>query len=76
MMVRVFKRPGFNPRSSHTKDSKMLLDASLLNTQQYKIGIKSKVEQSRERSRKHTHIHIHTILCKAQYSKIVNISDV
>ena len=28
----------------------MVLDASLLNTQQYKVGIKSEVEQSRERS--------------------------
>ena len=29
---------------------KMVLDTSLLNTQQYKVGIKGKVEQSRERS--------------------------
>ena len=29
---------------------KMVLDTSLLNTQQYKVRIKSKVEQSRERS--------------------------
>ena len=29
---------------------KMVLDTSLLNTQQYKIRIKGKVEQSRERS--------------------------
>ena len=28
----------------------MVLDASLLNIQQYKVGIKGKVEQSRERS--------------------------
>ena len=28
----------------------MVLDASLRNTRQYKIGIKGKVEQSRERS--------------------------
>ena len=28
----------------------MVLDASLLNTQQYKVGIKGKVEQSKERS--------------------------
>ena len=28
----------------------MVLDASLLNTQQYKVGIKGKVEKSRERS--------------------------
>ena len=26
-------RPGFNPRSSHTKDSKIVLDITLLNTQ-------------------------------------------
>ena len=28
----------------------MVLDASLLNTQQYKVGINGKVDQSRERS--------------------------
>ena len=43
-------RPGFNPRSSHTKDSKMVLDAALVNTQHYKVRIKGKVEQSSERS--------------------------
>ena len=32
------------------KTLKMLLDTSLLNTQQYKVRIKGKVEQSRERS--------------------------
>ena len=32
------------------KTQKMVLDASLLNTQHYKIHIKGKVEQSRERS--------------------------
>ena len=32
------------------KTQKMVLDATLLNTQQYKVGMKSKVEQSRERS--------------------------
>ena len=42
------RRPRFNPRSSHTKDSKMVLDASLLNTQHYKVRIKGKVEQSRK----------------------------
>ena len=35
---------------SHTKDFKMALDASLLNTMQYKVRIKGKVEQSRDRS--------------------------
>ena len=33
-----------------SKTLKMLLDTSLLNTQQYKVCIKGKVEQSRERS--------------------------
>ena len=33
------------------KTLKMALDTSLLNTQQYKVRIKGKVEQSRERSR-------------------------
>ena len=32
------------------KTLKMVLDTSLLNTQQYKLCIKGKVEQSRERS--------------------------
>ena len=42
-------RPGFSPRSSHTKNSKMVLDTVyLLNTQHYKVRIKGKVDQSRE----------------------------
>ena len=45
----VKRSPGLNPRSSHTKDLKMVLDTPLLNTQQYKVRIKGKVEQSRER---------------------------
>ena len=41
IMVRMFaRRPGFNPRSSHTKDSKMVLNAILFNTQHYKVRIK------------------------------------
>ena len=43
-------RPGFNPRSSHAKDSKNVPDTSLLNTQHYNGGIKGKMEQSKERS--------------------------
>ena len=35
---------------SDQKLFKMVLDTSLLNTQQYKVRIKGKVEQSRERS--------------------------
>ena len=42
------QRPGFNPRSSHTKDQKMVLGAALLNTQHYKVWNKGKVEQFRE----------------------------
>ena len=41
-------RPGFNPRSSPTKDSKMVLDAALVSTQHYKVSIKGEVEQSLE----------------------------
>ena len=54
MMVRVFAN-GPEGRGSITgrvipKTQKMVLDASLLNIQQYKVGINGKVEQSRERS--------------------------
>ena len=48
-MVRVFANdPGVIP-----KTQKMLLDASLINTQQYKVEIKGKMDQSRERSSAH-----------------------
>ena len=47
-MVRVFANGpgdlGSISRSSHTKDSKMVLDASLLNTQHYKVRIMGKVK--------------------------------
>ena len=43
-------RPGFNPRSNHTKDTKRVLDTSLFNTQHYKVRINGKMEQSSERS--------------------------
>ena len=33
-----------------SKTWKLVLDAALLNTQHYKVGIKGKVEQSREKS--------------------------
>ena len=38
------------------KTLKMVLDTSLLNTQQYKVHIKGKVVQSRERSRARLHL--------------------
>ena len=42
--------PEFNPRSSHTKDSKKkVLDVALLYTQHFKVSIKGKPEQSSER---------------------------
>ena len=44
------RRTGFNPMSSHTKDSKMELDVPLHNTQHSKVWIKGKMEQSREKS--------------------------
>ena len=54
MMVRVFANGpgdlGSIPGRVISKTKKMVLDASLLNTQHYKVRIKDKVEQSRERS--------------------------
>ena len=54
-MVRVFANGSGNLGSITgriiPKTQKMVLDASLLNTQHYKIEVKGKVEQSRERSR-------------------------
>ena len=51
MMVRVFSNgPGDTdsiPR--RVKDSKIVLDAPLLNTRDYKVRIKGKVEQFREK---------------------------
>ena len=35
---------------SYQRLKKIVLDTSLLNTQHYKVGIKGKVEQSREKS--------------------------
>ena len=37
-------KPGCKPRSSHTKDSKMVLDDALLNTLHYKVSFKGKME--------------------------------
>ena len=39
---------GLNPDPVIPKTFKMVLDTSLLNTQQYKVRIKGKMEQSRE----------------------------
>ena len=54
MMVRVFSNGpgdlGLIPGQVIPKSQKMLLDASLLNTQHYNAQIKGIVEQSRQRS--------------------------
>ena len=54
LMVKVFTNGpadlGSIPGRVIPKTQEMVLDATLLNTQHYKVGIKSKVEQSRERS--------------------------
>ena len=54
IMVRVFANGlgdlGSIPRQVIPKTQKMVLDYTLLNTQQYKVRIKGKVEKSRERS--------------------------
>ena len=54
IMSRVFANgledQGSIPGQVITKTLKMVLDTSLLNTQQYKVRIKSKVERSKERS--------------------------
>ena len=53
-MSRVFSNAPRDRVSIHgwviSKTQKMVLDISLLNTQHYKVGIKGKVEQSKERS--------------------------
>ena len=53
-MVRVFANVlgdlGTIPGRVIPKTQKMVLDATLLNTQHYKVRIKGKVEQFRERS--------------------------
>ena len=41
---------GLLPGRVIPKTQKMVLEANLLNTQQYKVRIKGKVEQSRERN--------------------------
>ena len=55
MMVRMFANGpgdlGSIPGRVIPKTQKMVLDANLLNTQHYKVRIKSKVDQSRKRSR-------------------------
>ena len=49
----------------------MVLDTSLLNTQQYKVRIKGKEEQSRERSSApHTHTHLGVVAIEKRSSLV------
>ena len=60
LAVRVFANGsgdlGSIPGRVIPKTQKMVLDASLLNSQHYKVRIKGKVEQSWERSSAHPYI--------------------
>ena len=49
---------GSIPGSVISKTLKMVLDTYLLNTQQYKVRIKGKVEQSRERNSAPQHLSV------------------
>ena len=53
----------------------MLLDASLLNTQQYKVRIKGKVEQSREKSGAPLHLGVVAIEKRAFWSPSTTVTN-
>ena len=66
-----------NPRLSHTKDSKIVLDAALFNTQNYKARIKGKVEQSRKSSSASAHTHLGVVAIEKRalespFTKVAN----
>ena len=65
IMVRVFVNgpgdQGSIPGRIIPKTQKMVLDATLLNTQHYKVRIKGKVEQSRERCSAPLHLGVEAI---------------
>ena len=52
----------------------MVLDASLLNTKQYKVRIKGKVKQSRERSSAPLHLSVVAIEKRAFWSPSIMIA--
>ena len=54
-VIKWVEDPGSIPGGVVPKTLKMVLDISLLNTQEYKVCIKRKVEQSREKCRAHPH---------------------
>ena len=53
------------------KTLKMVLDTSLINTQQYKVRIEGKVEQSRERSSAVAVANIYNIYCGGHSSALL-----
>ena len=57
------------------KTLKMVLDTSLLNTQQYKVRIEGKVEQSRERSSTPLHLGVVTIEKGASWSPSTTVAN-
>ena len=57
------------------KTLKMVLDASLLNTQQYKVCIKGRVEQSRERSSTPLHLGVVAIEKGASWSPSTAVTN-
>ena len=79
MMVRVFANGTGDlcsiPGGVIPKTQKMVLDASLFNTQHYKVRIKGKVEQSRERSSAPLHLGVETIEKGAFGSPSTNVAN-
>ena len=57
------------------KTLKMVLDTSLLNTQQYKVCIEGKVEQSRERSSAPLHLGVVAIEKRAFWSPSTTVAN-
>ena len=58
------------------KTLKMVLDTSLLKTQQYKVRIKGKVEQSKERSRALLHLGVVAIEKGAFQSPSTTVTNI
>ena len=66
---------GSTPGRVIPKTLKMVLDTSLLNTQQYKTHIKGKVEQSRERSSAPLHLGVVAIEKEAFWSPSTSVAN-
>ena len=80
LMGRVFANAPENlssiPGRVIPKTKKMVLYASLLNTQHYKVGIKGKVEQSRERSSAPLHLGLVAIEKGAFWSPSTKVANI